>query len=559
MIKNFKIFFIFFFLICTNANASLLWKIQDGINEFQNKNFSSAKNFFLDYIVSNPNDEDGYWFLGEIYKNLSDKNNSIKYFKKSYQITSENRSIEKIIFENKNINIEDYFDMAAMYYETGKIKESSYYADMMLKIDPKSSSAYFIKAKIALLEGDKEQAGKYISKAIIFDNNLLNTNLAKELGITSIPDTTKEIYDLSALELYFKGEIDKTIENLKKSLEIEKNPETYAFLTECYLKNNDINSAKSTLEEYKKTYSSDNLRINLLEAKIYSIENNPEKEFSALQKAYKINPNNIKVLLYLGNYYLNKKDYKNAKIYFETLINVNDAYYEGYFGYIYSLIETGKLKEAINLIRKASSINPKSSEVQFLLSKICSKEANYKEALEYINEALKLGKHNEYYFEKAKIEYYLKNYSKSLEELNKITKLNAEAEKLYIKNYIKLNEIKKAEEFLNEKLSLDKNSIIYKYNLYILYKLQGDEKKSKAQFAQIKKFKPATPDEYIDLSEIYYELTGKEEPSIKILNDATKKYPNSYELYEQKMKIYYMADKPEKLKETIEQAQKLFN
>ena len=557
MIKKINIFFIFLSLLCTNANASLLWNIKEGI-ELTKNNSNVAKNFFLNYITSNPNDENGFWYLGEIYKKSKDNNNSTKYFKKSYEITSKNENIEKITFENKNTNIEDYFDMSAMYFEIGKIKESDFYADMMLKIDSKSSSAYFIKAKIALLEGNKELAKEYLKKAIIFNNELLNTNLAKELEINSMPETNKELYSLFALESYFSGEVDKAIENIKNYLKIDKNPEIYAFLTECYLKKYDLQSAKSTLEEYKNIFNNDSLKINLLEAKIYNYENNKDKELSSLLKAYKINPNNSKVLLDLGNYYLNIDDFQNAKKYFEILININDAYYEGYFGYIYSLIETGELKKAINLVRKASAINPNTSEISYLLSKICSKEANYNEALEYIDEAIKKAENPIYYLEKAKIEYYLKNYKKSIESLDKIKSQNAKTDEYYIKNYIKLNQPQKLQEYTNKKLSLDKNSIIYKYNLYIIYKMQGDEKNSQMQFAQIKKIKPATPKEYIDLSDTLFEITGLES-SIKTVDNAIKKFPNSYELYSQKMKLYFMADEPEKLKNTLEQTQKLFN
>ena len=89
MIKKINIFFIFLSLLCTSANASLLWNIKDGI-ELTKNNSNLAKNFFLNYITSNPNDENGFWYLGEIYKKSKDNNNSIKYFKKSYEITSKN-------------------------------------------------------------------------------------------------------------------------------------------------------------------------------------------------------------------------------------------------------------------------------------------------------------------------------------------------------------------------------------------------------------------------------------------------------------------------------------
>ena len=94
--------------------------------------------------------------------------------------------------------------------------------------------------------------------------------------------------------------------------------------------------------------------------------------------------------------------------------------------------------------------------------------------------------------------------------------------------------------------------------MYILYKLQGDEKNSLSQLAQIKKIKPATPEEYIDLSEIIFE-TENINSAIKILDNAIKRFPNHYELFSQKIKLYYLAGETEKLKETIEKTQKQYN
>ena len=562
MIKNIKIVLIFFFLFSLNTNASLLWNIQDAKDFIKKNDFINAKDFLLHYTLNNPNDEDGFWYLGKVCLELSDKQSATKYFKKSYEIRSSKVSVEKMTFKNENENLEDYFDMAAMYFETGNISEASFYADMMLKIDSKSSSALFIKAKIAYLEGNKENAKDYLIQAIVFNNELLKTNLAKELGITQIPDKTKELYNILALNSYFSGELDKTIENLKGYLKLDKNPEIYSFLIDCYLKKNDIDSAKNILSEYKKIYSDDNIKMLLLESKIYGLENNNEKELTPIIKAYEINPNNSEVLLELGNYYLENEDYKNAKKYFEILLNVNDSLYEAYFGYIYSLIETGELKKAINLIRKASSINSKSSEIQFLLSKICSKEANFNDAFEYIIDALKKEKNSKYYLEKAKIQYYLRNYNESLESLNSVNGTlslsdKQEMERYFIKNYLKLKDIVKAQEYLSKKNILDKNSLIYKYNLYVLYKLQGDEKKSKVQFAQIKKFKPVSPEDYVNLAEINFELSDINS-AIKILDNALKKFPNSYELYSQKMKLYYMANMFKELKETISKSEILY-
>ena len=155
------------------------------------------------------------------------------------------------------------------------------------------------------------------------------------------------------------------------------------------------------------------------QTKIYEIRQDKKLE-ETLLKAYKINPNNLNVLLELGNYYLKNKDYFNSRKYFEILIAVNDNLAEGYFGYIYSLLETFEIELAIQNIRKFTFLNPDSSEADYLLAKICDKKSEKKEALEYLTSALQKTKNIYYYLDRAKINYELNNYNESLEDLKNI-------------------------------------------------------------------------------------------------------------------------------------------
>lgn len=563
MKKNLKKILIFPFILCTAAHGSLLWGIQGGIDKFQKNDFKGAKNYFLNYVSNNPEDEDGWWYLAQSCSKLQDKN-AKQYFKKSYEKMLKEKNLEKITFEGENDeNLEDYFDMAAMYFENGNTKEADFYADLMLKINPKSASALFIKSKIAQLKGDKEAAKDFLNRAVILNNELLKTNLAKSLGITSPPEISKEMYNLFALEAYFSGKTDDAEKYFKKYLEIEKNAEIYNFLADCYLKKGDLDSARKTIDESLKLFEN-NPQSYLLEAKIYDLKNEKEKQKNSLLKALEINPNNPKTLLALGNFYLETKDCKNAEKHFETLINVDDSLWEAYCGYIFALTEEGKLKKAISLTRKASALNKNADEIYFLLAKICENQASYEEALEYLTQALEKAENPCYFLESAKINYYLKNYEKSLEFLKKASEISFEKEQkkeineYFIKNYLKTGDLENAKKYTEEKLLLDKNSIMYKYNLYVLHKLQGDEIKSRSEFAQIKKFKPEKPEDYILLSEIDFEEKGLE-AAIKTLDNTIKKFPDSYRLYAEKMKLYFISGNPEKLQETIEKSQRIFN
>lgn len=539
-----KIILIFFFLFFTinSARASLLWDINYGISEYRKNNFKVARDYFLNYIKSNPNNEEGYYWLAKTYWGLKDDKNANENFKKAHELTIKEKNIEKLEFNyDTSSNLEDYFDMAAAYFETGNLKDAVFYADMMLKINPKSPSAYFIKAKIAQINGENDKAVEYINKAIIFNNKLIKTNLAKSLNVTKLPEMTLEMYEIFALEAYFSPDTTSAIRYCRKYLEINpSNTDMTNMLIDLYIKNNEFSLAQNLIDSALNE-NGNNIQTILHQAKLYNLKNDERYE-NTLLNAFKINPNNAQVLLILGNYYLKNEDYDNAKKYFEILVNVNDSLYEGYFGYIYSLIETHEVESAMNLIRKFISFNPDSSEGYFLLAKICEKQGNYKDSYDYLTQAIERAKNSQYYLLRGIINYQLKDYQKSIDDLKmannlpKTEKVTSIVNDYLIKNYLKVNDLINAQIHINKKLSLDKNRIMYKYNLYVLYKKQGDEKRALELFGEIKKFKPSTVQEYIDMAEIYLE-EGKIEQANKILDKASKKFPKNYLVEAQKNKI----------------------
>ena len=560
-----KIITIFFFLCftCNICKASLLWNINFGIEQYRKNNLEIAKKYFIDYIKSNPNDEEGYYWLAKTYADLKDIKNANENFKKAHEISIKEKNIEKIDFNiNTSSNIEDYFDIAAMYFESGDLKQAQTYADLMLKINPKSPSAYFIKAKIAQIEGNIEEATKFLNKALTFNDKLLKTNLAKSLNINQLPQASIEMYEIFAIEAYFSNDINSAIRYCKKYLnENPSNVDISNLLIDLYIKNNELSLAQSLIDDILAAFP--NIQTLLYQTKIYEIRQDKKLE-ETLLKAYKINPNNLNVLLELGNYYLKNKDYFNSRKYFEILIAVNDNLAEGYFGYIYSLLETFEIELAIQNIRKFTFLNPDSSEADYLLAKICDKKGEKKEALEYLTSALQKTKNIYYYLDRAKINYELNNYNESLEDLKNISKLpNAnqitdDVQEYLIKNYIKTGDILKAQMLTSKKHSLDKNKNMYKYNLYNIYKLQGNEKMALVQLEEIKKSKPVIIEDYINLSKFYYEQKKYNE-AIKILNKGIKKFPAQNNLYLEKVKILFETKQTQKAQEILKKLNTISN
>lgn len=556
-IKN-KIFLISLFLLfgAKGLEASFLWNIYDGVSYFQKNDFNNAINEFKTFEKYNPNDKNTYFWLAKTYlKTPKQEALAQKNLKKFYELYSQEKNTEKISYEPiNNQQIEDYFDMAIMYFEEGNFFEANYYADMILKINPKSSSAYFIKAKLAQLEKKEDIAKTFLNKAIALNNDILRTNLAKSLNIYSLPELTKEIYLTFAQEAFFYLDMSNAIKNAKKYIELDKtNSNVYSLLIEAYLAQGNIQGAKEVLFEAQKLFSN-NLQLKLLDAQIANIENDTEKRANALEQAYKINPNNKQVLYELSNLYIQKQDFKKANEISRTLVIVDDLMYEAYFNLIYSSIKIADIDFAVSNIRKLSELNENKSELNYLLSLICQYQGDFKNSKGYLLQALKEDENAQYYLDLAKIEYLEKNYSlceKYLLEGLKIAKnstVRNEIEDYLIKSYLKNNNFKLAQNYLFKKTTLDKNRIIYKYNLYILNKTR-DNSRAQKELKQIVKIKPLFEMDYLDLSEIYFD-ENKPQEAIKLLDKALKKKTNS-EFYLQKIKIYSVLNQEENIKNTI--------
>lgn len=559
-----KIALFLFVLSLQTSYASLVWDINEGIDLYNKKNYKDALNYFKSYEKANPNDENGSWWIGKTYSTLEDNKNSSKYFQLAYQKARVEKNIDKVVFGHpeQNNNIDDYFDMAAMYYNDGEYKEALNYADMMLKINPNIAGAYFIKAKIANIYGDSDKAKSYLNKAIILNSSILNTNLAKKLQIDKIPELTKEDYLEYAYKAYFEGNLTSTIEYCKKYLDNNSNSVDVALLLiDCYIKNNEINNAKEILKTLL-LENKNNISLLIKQAEIEKLENN--KNYSdTLLKVYSINPNNKIVLLNLSNYYLQQEDYEASKKYFEKLLSIDDSLYEAYFGYIYSLINLGKSDDAISLIKKATTLNKNTSEIEFLLAKLCEAQGNYQEALDYMQSALQKEENSLYKFNLAKYNYILKKNSVSLTLIDDLDKDYPENIQYSILNYFALEKFDVAKEELNGINSINKNSIMYKYYWYKIYKEENNQKEANSYLNKINRFRPSSVEEFSDYTKVKFLISNSIDEADKILSQGMKKYYDKkselIKLYFTKFELYALIGDFSKINEINKEIKTIFN
>ena len=476
-------FFIFFALISKAQSIELM----DGIKLLNLNKVNKACEFFKNYTDNKPNDPDGHYWLGLCYKKAGQNELSAYHLQKSFelsQVIEDIDVVEPVGFKNQN----DYLDIAQMYLESGDFDKAHTYTDMTLKLNPDSADAYTMRAKIYLAQNDKDNARKAAIRAIQADNNLLNSSLAKEFDIVEVPPLDFEYYNSKGVEYYYRGEIQNAISFFEKSLDLNfKNVVALNNLARAYIKLQDFNKAKSALKKarifnpkYFETYMN-YAHIAKLESTQSNISEFSRKRYLNEQKNYlkqaiKVNPNDKRAYLGLGNYYLEQKDYKNAIENFSTALVYDDEYYEAYLGLAIAYIELNNPQKALLALRNAGALNSKSDEISYYLAKMCILDNRFDEAKDYLLDAVSKSDNPEYYLELGKIYYFKNDYKNAFENFQKAISQDVRLKNMpQLHNYIGLcyyknKDLKKALINLQKAVELEPDNVIYMYNLSLVYK-----------------------------------------------------------------------------------------
>ena len=284
-------------------NQSLVDLINLAKKEEQNFEFLKAAIIYQKALTLN-NDDDYYTFLPLLYtklafafKNLSDWFNSLKFFELAIEFYISTGDSEKIN--------ECKYEIANIYYITFK----------------------------------QDKAEKLLNE-ILSDANSENLKIKSQLLLSSItgahlqlPETTSEIEKPILAELYFKyalnldedGDIENAVKYYKKCIEISQDPKVNAWLSST------LSNLATIFDENGKSdmaikYLRESLRLDELSKNYNGIytssmklaQINSENALKYLERAKQcaIELNESFYItsseLALGDFYYNKKDYKNA-------------------------------------------------------------------------------------------------------------------------------------------------------------------------------------------------------------------------------------------------------
>ncbi|MBE7706511.1 MAG: tetratricopeptide repeat protein [Cyanobacteria bacterium SIG30] len=394
--------FFLIFLFCMPVFAKN-WDINEGKNLFfQNKN-NEAKVFFEDFVKIYPNNIEAYYYLGLIYKKENNLVASRNNFTKSYNLTN-NITDVKIAPNVEGLPLEDYFDMAQMFFEGEDFENALIYANLLEELSPSDAKNHYLKAQIYLAKNNKEAGYNSFLKALGCDLSYLDSELAQVFEVRELPNFNDNFYNSKGLQFFYAGELELAYENFKTAIDKNfANSLAYNNLGNLFYIKSDLKSAR---KYFKKARLFD-FRNSLYYRNLAKTYNNLQKKYY-LKKAISLNPNDKYSYFELAQYYSVAKKYDVAIENYKKTLMLDENFIEAYLGLIDIFINTDKYDDAILYVRDALRKAPDNPEIYFYLAKLSEAQKDYKSAYGYLSNALKNAENDKYRLELLRIEENLK-------------------------------------------------------------------------------------------------------------------------------------------------------
>ncbi len=282
------------------------------------------------------------------------------------------------------------------------------------------------------------------------------------------------------------GDIDTSINALKKILLVEKNNTSY--LSQLYKLLLGKGLFDEALEKINFILEIDNKNYDALRDKsyIYFLKNDYIESKKYIENISSLKDDdyfghNIKGLIYLKNNF-----FEEAKIFFNIAIRINSMYLDSYNNLGTCLLELEKLDEAKKVFDTAYEIDKKNVSILINLANVLSLQDNIAEAVNHYNQALKLDPNNPEILSNLAICYCRDNKEEEAKIFyNKALKINPYDYKLmyaYCTLQFKLNNFDKFWELFDSRLLIEKNKEklnnfnLVKNNLFNNLKIDPNDK-----------------------------------------------------------------------------------
>lgn len=476
--------------------------------------------------------------------------------------------------------IEDYLDIADNYAFSGEYAKALDYINMVVYFEPMNSTAKYKQAMLLTTLQKTDEAKEIFAEAVKLNPQFANSELAtilladnntlsktryssiepsnvqphpQELSVKQTFENTfgldlqeeepepdsSEYYNRLALEQLNNGDNTAAYEYFKKSLELDnKNFDAHNNLGLFYWQQGEKKLAEKQFKKAAKIdpHSSKPL-LNL--GLLYKEMQKDRKYYNHINKAATLNPHDYLSNWIMGNYYAETGRLTHAIKFYQNTIEYNPNFYDGYLSLGNALANAQDFDGAYTIFEKALTINSTDPNLYYVLAKTATVLGKTLDAKQYILEGLEIAETDKLLLELAKVTSDMGDYEESLQILLKYFANTNEPE---ILNYIglayyKLKQPKLAINYFNKLLEIEKNKIIYFYNLALCYKTLGDRTNFFKYVDMATKILPKYPQDYIDLSNIYFD-NGNKSYALNMLDEGILKFPDDKKIYLAKLSLF---------------------
>lgn len=374
-------------------------------------------------------------------------------------------AMKRFYFPSKKLKPEDELSLAETYSNILYNDQSSESTTELLKNTEflsKYDYANYLVALGSYKSGFYSRANQYIDLAIIQNPANLNYQKLKAeiLAETHNQEDAIKIVENLKKQNLFSFEYEKKIRSLEQYVlyktETAEWAKNYHLGYYYYLENENSKAIKSLQTALSSKKRCNSGMVYALMSEIYLSMSELEKASETAQKAYKINKNNSKTLISMGDLSYRNKDYKQSLKYYKQASSVDKLSYtpllkeaqacqqlsnftkaqeiytkilkthsDSWEAYYNVALLDGDKETKITYLKKALAVNPLFKDGWLELAKIEIDRANYLVAQKYLFNAFYLDENDfRYYYYQGLVDKNLGNYTQAEYNFKKCLKLN---------------------------------------------------------------------------------------------------------------------------------------
>ena len=484
--------------------------------------YEDAIKTFNKILEKNPNDVVAKRMLANVYLKMNEKKTATHL-------------LEELIKKAPAFT-KAYYDLASIYLADGNIPTAEKYITTALDINYRDASLWVLHAKIMIEKGDFSNALSSLQQAVLLNpdnyetwkllgfvyehlNDIEKSRRAYNKAVLLAKNNTKALEDLAdfhkehghlseaesiySLILEQKPEIftvwnklgniyllkknyTKAMEAFNKSLELQEENNIGAFIGLAKI-NYAQKNYNATLIYINKilAHQPKNITANILLAGILAEREDYPSAIKTLKKLIFTYPNTPKPWMSLGKLYFKMGEFLKARFAFKKAYELGEKSLALHFYLGNTYLRLKKAKKAYENLRIVYSHKKDNLRLAYILGVLCKKISYYNDAINYLNDALKLAEENKKEEIEKNILYRLlalymktKQFDNAIETAQRLLNLdpnNIDALILFSKALLYKSEARKAVDILlaalethpgNPRILFAIGEIFYKVKLY---------------------------------------------------------------------------------------------